>query len=114
MGIDLLRPYIFLFGKVYKDFCLSIFMVKKMRVKRFGVLSVANITALVYLVLAPFSFLISYVSGAIRFDSFLEGLTAFFLNIIMLTFSGWVGTVIVVSLYNLFSKRIGGIEVSLE
>ena len=89
-------------------------MVKKLRVKRFGVLSVANIMALIYLVLAPVSFIVSYLSGVLVFDSFLGGLAAFFINIIVLTLSAWIGTVIVVSLYNLFAKRLGGIEVALE
>jgi len=89
-------------------------MVRKLKVKRFGVLSVANLMALVYLVLAPFSFLISYVSGVLVFEGFLDGLAAFFINIIVLTLSAWIGTVVVVSLYNLFAKRIGGFEISLE
>ncbi len=87
---------------------------RKMNVQRIGVLSFANIVALIYLVLSPVYFILLLSSGQVSYGSFLVGLGAFVQLVLVLTISAWISTALVVLLYNLFSKRTGGVEVFLR
>ena len=88
------------------------------KLKKINVLSVANIVALIYFVLAPIYFLATLanayaITGAFGI-TFLEGLMRLVATLIILPFSAWVGVLIFSSIYNLFAKRTGGIEIVLE
>ena len=86
---------------------------KKVNLKKVGVLSVANVAALIYLVLAVVYYLAGLATGDIVYGSFLLGLSGFFMILISFAIGAWIGGLLFGVLYNLFSKRLGGVELYL-
>jgi hypothetical protein len=92
------------------------------KVKRLGVLSVANILGILYaiiglilgLFIALFSTLGSTFGG--DFDPLGFGLGFFSIIVFPILYGvmGWIGGVISAGLYNLVAKWVGGIQVELE
>ena len=93
-----------------------------MTAKRFGILSVAKIAALLYAILGLiaglFTALFSALFSAVGGDGALLGLGLGFFSIIVFPIFygvlGFISAVIGVALYNLLARWVGGIQVELE
>ncbi len=92
------------------------------KISRFGILSVAKISALIYaifgliagLITALFSMLASAVGGDFEPWFFGFGFLSIIIFPIMYGILGFIGGIISSALYNLLSRWVGGIEVELE
>jgi len=92
------------------------------KVKRLGVLSVANISGILYAIFgliaglfaAFFSTLAASFGGYDSFGIFGMGFAGIIVLPIMYGVIGWIGGLISAALYNLVARWTGGIQVELE
>src|SRR5215469_2270897 len=100
-------------------------MLTKFSIRRFGVISFANISGLLYgllgLVVGAFVSLLSLFGAALSSATGngnpfrqLFGVAAIFLLPIIYGIIGWIGGVITAALYNLVSGIVGGVEVECD
>jgi hypothetical protein len=85
----------------------------KLKIKKINVLKLAFIMAIIYGVLSAIIFIIAGLFGLVV-QSQSIGLVLSIIMPIIYAFAGFIGGLIMGSMYNLVSKWIGGIEVEVE